>query len=262
MAQVRAPREVRVQSTERLGPRLRRIVFGGEGLAGFEPEEFTDSYVKLRLPQPGGGPGAPLRTRTYTVRAWDRERRELTVDFVLHGDEGVAGPWAERAAVGDSAVLLGPGGGYAPDPGAAWHLMVGDAAVLPAIAASLPRVPAGRPVRVLVALDHPEDRVELTSPGELGVEWIDGGGERPLLAALEALEFPPGEPHAFIHGEAAAVRALRRHLVVERGLPAAALSASGYWKRSRTDEEWRLDKAEWKRLVEADGAAPDASPRR
>jgi NADPH-dependent ferric siderophore reductase len=244
-----------VEATERLGPRLLRIVFGGGDLAEFAPEEFSDSYVKLKLPEPGGDPGAPLRTRTYTVRDWDPARRRLSVDFVLHGDAGVAGPWAERAAVGDAAVLVGPGGGYAPDPGAAWHLMVGDAAVLPAIAASLPRVPAGRPVHVLVALDHPEDRVELDSPGELSVEWVEAAGEGVLLAALEALEFPPGEVCAFVHGEAAAVRALRRHLIVERRLPAAALSASGYWKRSRSDEEWRQDKAEWKRQVAADAAA-------
>ena len=35
------------------------------------------------------------------------------------------------------------------------------------------------------------------------------------------------------------------------------LSISGYWKRRRTEEGWREDKAEWKRQVEADlqGAA-------
>ena len=38
---------------------------------------------------------------------------------------------------------MGPGGGYTPSPGAAWHLMVGDLAAVPAIAASLLRVPAG-----------------------------------------------------------------------------------------------------------------------
>ena len=30
--------------------------------------------------------------RTYTVRHWDPIRGELTIDFVVHGDEGVAGP--------------------------------------------------------------------------------------------------------------------------------------------------------------------------
>ena len=42
---------------------------------------------------------------------------------------------------------------------------------------------------------------------------------------------------AFVHGEASAVRAVRRHLLAEREVPREALSASGYWKRARTDEE-------------------------
>ena len=35
-----------------------------------------------------------------------------------------------------------------------------------------------------------------------------------------------------------------------------ALSVSGYWKRSRTEEGWREDKAEWNRLAELDAAQP------
>ena len=66
--------------------------------------------------------------------------------------------------------------------------------------------------------------------------------------------FPAGAVHAFVHGEASAVRAVRRHLVVDRGISPDALSVSGYWKRGRTDEGWREDKAEWKRQVEADEA--------
>ena len=75
-----------VEHVQRLTPRMIRIVFGGEGLAGFGAGEFTDHYVKLRIGE---------RTRTYTVREWDGER--LTIDFVVHGDEGVAGPWALAA---------------------------------------------------------------------------------------------------------------------------------------------------------------------
>ena len=71
------------------------------------------------------------------MRAWDAERSLLTLDFVVHGDEGVAGPWAAAAKPGDVLQLTGPGGAYTPDPDAAWHLMVGDLSVLPAIGASL-----------------------------------------------------------------------------------------------------------------------------
>jgi NADPH-dependent ferric siderophore reductase len=147
---------------------------------------------------------------------------------------------------------MGPGGAYAPDPSADWHLMVGDASVLPAIAASLERIPDGVPVHVLVEVGGPEDEIALATRGDLRLRWVHGA---PVLGALQELAFPAGAVHAFVHGEADSVRAVRRHLLADRGVPPEALSVSGYWKRSRTEEGWRDDKAEWNRLVEQDVAA-------
>ena len=62
--------------------------------------------------------------------------------------------------------------------------------------------------------------------------------------------------HAFVHGEADMVRELRRLLRVERGVPRERLSASGYWRRGRTDEGWRAEKKEWNDAVEADEGKP------
>jgi NADPH-dependent ferric siderophore reductase len=260
-----------VVSAERLTPGMVRVTVGGDELDRFAAGEFTDHYVKLQLPPPGADYAAPFdledvkagrprdqwpRVRTYSVSEWDAERRLLTIDFVVHGDAGVAAPWAAAAQPGDVLQLMGPGGAYAPDPKAAWHLMVGDLSVLPAIGASLARVADGVPVHVLVELDDDADRQPLTSPGELHVTWLRADGtERVLLDAVRALAFPDGPVHAFVHGEASTVRAVRRHLLVERGLPREALSVSGYWKRSRTEEGWREDKAEWNRLAEQDVAA-------
>ena len=107
------------------------MVVGGDDLDGFGAGEFTDHYVKVQIPPPGAGYAAPFdaeaikeqrpreqwpRVRSYTVRAWDAERSLLTLDFVVHGDEGVAGPWAAAAKPGDVLQLTGPGGAYTPDP--------------------------------------------------------------------------------------------------------------------------------------------------
>ena len=243
----RTPHTVQVEAVERLTPRMVRIVFTGE-LTGFGAGEFTDHYVKLRFPA-----GDRTRVRTYTVREWDGER--LTIDFVVHGDEGVAGPWALSARPGDSLQLMGPGGAYTPSPDADWHLMVGDPSVVPAISASLARVPAGRLVHVLLQGEDVDDEVTLESPGDLRVQWLHGGGEERLADALRSLDWPGGTVDAFVHGEASAVRAVRRHLLAERELPREAVSISGYWKRTRTEEGWRDDKPEWNRLVEADLSA-------
>src|ERR1044072_9054623 len=103
-------RRAQVLETRRLTSQMIRVVLGGEELYGFGAGEFTDHYVKLRTAE---------RTRTYTVREWDGEH--LTIDFVVHGDEGVAGPWAAAARPGDELELRGPGGAYTPDPDADWH---------------------------------------------------------------------------------------------------------------------------------------------
>jgi len=273
------PRVAVVERIEPITPQVIRIRFGGPGLEGFAVGPFSDHYVKLQLPPAGAGYAPPFdveeikstlprerwpRVRTYSVRGWDPGRGELTIDFVNHGSAGVAGPWAAAARPGDRVQMIGPGGAYSPDAGADWHLMAGDTCVLPAIAVSLARVPAGVPVVVTAAVDGPEEELPLESAGDLEVRWIhrDAAAELdpdPLVEAVRGLDLPPGRGQAFVHGEAGAVRELRRHLLVDRGIPLAALSASGYWKRRRTEEGWRQDKPEWKRLVAADVApAPGA----
>jgi NADPH-dependent ferric siderophore reductase len=268
----RRPLLTTVQETVRLTPHLIRVVVSGDDLASFAVGRFTDHYVKLQLPPPRAPYAAPFvvedikarlprelwpRTRTYTVRAWDPNRRRLTLDFVYHGDTGIAGPWAAAAVPGDRLQLLGPGGAYAPEPAVVWHLMVGDASVIPAIAASLERVRAGVPVHVLLEVEGPDDHLSLDSPGEVKLRWLHQTRLRPadqllVLDALRELEFPDGRLQAFVHGEASTVRAVRRHLLIDRGVPKDALSVSGYWKRDRDEEGWRADKAEWNRQAEAD----------
>ena len=240
-----------VTDTAWLTPGMVRIVVGGPDLEGFGAGAFTDHYVKCRFGD---------KTRSYTVRAWDPDRSLLTLDFVVHGDRGVAGPWAAQAKPGDTLQMAGPGGAYTPSPDADWHLLAGDDAALPAIAVSLARIPAGVPAFVVLEVDGPEHRQPLESPGELTVVWLDrhaGPGEDPALQldAIRALELPSGRGHAFVHGEATTVRVIRRHLLLDRGMSPESLSASGYWKLRRTDEQWRAEKREWMALAEADVAA-------
>ncbi len=257
-----------VRSVRRITPHMIRVVFGGDGLAGFGVGEHTDTYVKLLFPVPGVTYPEPFdldavreemprdqwpRLRSYTVRVWDAAARELTIDFVHHGDEGLAGPWAANARPGDEILFLGPGSGYAPSADAGWHLFAGDESALPAIAASLAALPAGVPAHVFVEVSGPEEEQELSSPGDTKIVWLHRGASpvgEALVAAVTDLEFPPGAVHAFVHGEAGCVKRLRRHLRVERGLAMEQLSISGYWRQGTDDEGWRAGKAEWNRRIE------------
>jgi len=274
----RAPRphSARVVRTERLTPHMQRVVLGGEGLAEFTAGTSTDHYVKLLFGADGVTYPEPFDmtrireefpreqwpvTRTYTVRAWDPEQRELTLDFVIHGDEGLAGPWATRVRAGEVVRFLGPGGAYAPAADADWHLLAGDESALPAIAATLEAMPDGAQVRAFVEIAGPEEEQKIDSGVE--VVWLHRGG-RPageaLVAAVRALEFPAGRVHAFVHGEAGFVKELRRLLRVERGVPREDISISGYWRLGHNEDGWQAAKREWNAQVEAEQeAAPPAA---
>lgn len=257
-----------VVRTERLGPSFVRVVLGG--LVRFAASPFADSYVKLvfldpRTPGPlpvadglldlsavGASvpPDARPRLRTYTVRSWDPGAHEMTVDFVVHGDAGIAGPWAARAVPGDPAWVVGPGGAYAPDAGADWHLLVGDESALPAVAAAVELLPAGSSARVLVEIPSLEDRQVLEPPPSASVEvtWLPRDGSvvgRQLVDAVRGLDWPPGRVQAFVHGEAGFVADLRRHLRIERRVDRDDLSISGYWRLGSDDEGWRAVKRAW-----------------
>ncbi len=250
-----------------------RVTLESEGLRGFPVGEFTDHYVKLQLPPEGASYSAPFdpaairetrpreewhRQRTYTVRAADPAAGTITIDFVTHGS-GIAGVWAEEAQPGDRIQLVGPGGAYAPDPDAEWHLLAGDEAVIPAISVALERIPEGVPTFVTIEVEDESERQELTTPGDLRLTWLHRDGadhtaESRILGAISSLRLPEGRGQAFVHGEAGMVREVRRHLANERGFDLADLSATGYWKFKRTEEGWREDKPEWKRLAEQDVA--------
>jgi len=230
-----------VVRTERLTPHMIRVVLGGEGLDGFDPGPHTDRYVKLVLGE---------SVRTYTALFPDVEAGTLAIDFVLHGDQGVAGPWAAAAQPGDELEARGPGGGYRPDPTADWHLLVGDESALPAITAALADLAERSPdavVRVLLEVDGPDGEPALPGTAGTQVSFVHRG-DGSLLDAVRRLEWLPGRVQAFVHGEAETVmRGVRPWLLGERGLTRDQVSISGYWRRGGSEEEFRV----WKRDLAA-----------
>lgn len=270
-----------VIGNEPLSASVRRLVLGGPGLAGFQPCEHADSYVKLVFVHPGATRPLPVaedgvrvdvdavsqmlpraqapRLRSYTVRDHDARTGRLTLDVVVHGDAGLAGPWARQARPGDDVLLMGPGGGYSPDPAAGHHLLVGDLSALPAIAVSLTRLPPEAVGDAVVEVPGPRDEIPVAAPAGVRLRWVHQGEDRPgarLVAAVRALPWPGGDVQGFVHGEAGAVRDLRRYLRVERALGLDRLSVSGYWRLGDDDEGWRASKRAWNAAVEQDERTP------
>jgi NADPH-dependent ferric siderophore reductase len=241
-----APRLLQVRRSERITPRMVRVTLTGDALAGLGGEG-PDRRIKMFFPAPGqdrpavpratsGGPVWPAgearpAMRTYTVRRFDPQAGELDVDFVLHDGHGPAAAWARDARPGCWVGVSEPGGRYLPDPGADFHVVIGDESALPAVATVLAALPPGVPGTAFVEVADAAEEQRL--PGEAVVHWVHRGrraaGE-PLVEAVRAAAFPAGRGQAWLAGESAAVKELRGHLLTERKLDRRLVYATGYWR--------------------------------
>ncbi|TFB98708.1 siderophore-interacting protein [Cryobacterium adonitolivorans] len=243
---------------EQLSPHLVRIVLSGEQFESFVTNDATDKYVKIYFAKRELGLTPPfdvplLRetlaaedlpvTRTYTVRKVDTIARTLSIDFVVHGDDGLAGPWADAAQPGDLLTFSGPGGGYAPDPGSAWHLFAGDQSALPAIASALASLPATAEGLAFIQAAGPSEILELAAPTAVQIQWLFGTDPAHLAAAVDAATWLPGRPQVFAHGERSAMKGLR-DVFTAHGVQRSELSLSGYWAQGRTEDRFQAEKRE------------------
>lgn len=242
-----AARPVEVVRSERIGPHFQRITFGGPALDSLEITSPT-GHIKVFLPGEGEtepalptrGPDglvwpegrSPAVVRTFTPRRFSKERRELEVEFFLHGT-GPASSWAERASIGDRAAIAGQGRGYEPDAGADWFLIAGDESALPAIGMIIEALPARATALVVAEVETAADEQTLPAFPALTTTWLhrhDAPAGEQLESALRAVALPPGDGRVWTAGEAASIRRVRRNLITERALPADRVVTRGYWK--------------------------------
>jgi NADPH-dependent ferric siderophore reductase len=256
----RRPRRVRhelrfrmltVQRVEQLSPHMMRITFGGDELDGFVSLGFDD-HVKVFFPAPGqevpprpqlGEKGAifpegqpkPVM-RDFTPRQYDAAAGTLCIDFALH-DSGPATEWARQARSGQVLAIGGPRGSFIVPLDFDWHLLIGDATALPAIARRLEELPDEARVIALIEVEEPADVLLLKTGAGASVHWVYRAQQAPtdaLVTALKEIDFPEGDYHAWIGCESATAKRLREVLITERGANPKWVRASGYWRRGAT----------------------------
>ena len=249
-----------VLGREQLSPHTVRITAGGPGFEALRMNEFTDKYAKTLFVDPALGLTPPydlaaLReslpldrqpvTRTYTLRRADAGQQELTIDFVVHGDKGIAAPWAANAEAGDVLTMSGAGGAYRPDPGSDWHLLAGDESALPAICSALEALPRDARGIAYLETSDPGEYLDAAPPRGLDVVWLhrpEPGSQPGLLAeALLAGPWLPGRADVFAHGERESMKAVRAALKTRLG-HGDLLSLSGYWAAGRTEDVFQSEK--------------------
>lgn len=231
-----------MRRTERLTPLMIRVTVFSEELADFA-DNGTDQNVILYFYEPDVELPSPLTLesaraffatawptmRTYTVRHYDRNRREIDIDFVVHSG-GYASGWAERAQPGDRLIFAGPSRAFELTAGVDCYLIAGDETALPAIGALLEQLPDAADARVFVEIPDESEEQKLARP----VTWLHRGSTEPgqmLVEAVRSMPFPDGLVHAWVGAEAAAVRDLRHYLRNERGLRRNQASITVYWRR-------------------------------
>ncbi len=170
----------------------------------------------------------------------------------------------------------GDAGGYEWQPpfGIRQVLLIGDETALPAIAGILEQL-AAQPdpprVEAFIEVPHADDCLELPCGPETRLHWMprdrsaQAHGQAMIEAARTLANLPPpassGPGHkpakevdidrtilwdratptdrafyAWVAGESAAVMAIRRYLLNERGLDRRALTLMGYWRLGRSLE--------------------------
>lgn len=209
----------------------------------------VDVDFVLHPPAVGGKPG-PAATWAERVQLGDR--------LVLIGPNGQAGPCS----------------GIEFTPGTSRRiLLVGDETAVPAIASILASLDPNTIGHAILEVPKAADFQNLTAPAGVDIQWIARGsrahGEQlnaavraaclpgsHVAAEAEVVELedvnvdevilwetpaqqgvqPSGQLYAWIAGEAAVIRELRRYLVREVGMDRRQVAFMGYWRIGKSED--------------------------
>lgn len=205
------------------GP-FRRIVLDVPDLVALDLPDVADAAVGVYFDDAVG--------RTYSVRACDRAARRMTVDVLRHS-VGPGTRWAETARPGDRVRLKYPGSWYRPSSES--RLLVADLAGLPALARILDELPSTDGATVVVEVLDESDLDYLPAMDLVTSVGTGNGVGASALPGLVA-EHCVGRSYCWFAGEAAAARAVRKHLRIERVWEREQLNVMAYWRHRA--EEW------------------------
>ena len=227
-----------VKSKEFFTPHLIRVVFNIDD-AQAELLDHVQSGSNNKIFIPATENGEPL-VRTYTNRKIDLIKRELTIDFVSHGDNGPASAWASKAGIGDSLEIGMKESSKALVPEADFYLFVGDATALPVICAIVEQLPSYVTAKVLLEVHGKEDELIVCSAADISVSWLHNSSPEngSLLADLtRQVELPSGisKKYVFIAAEYSTVNELRDHFKKTLEWDPHGIYACSYWRSGQAE---------------------------
>jgi NADPH-dependent ferric siderophore reductase len=174
MSAVRPPYSlfrVAARNVELVTPRMKRVTIDGSCLSDFRLR-LPAQWLKVFVPT---ADGQNIAGRAYTVRRFDPDSKRLDLDFVLHGDHGLASAWAARVKVGDSFEISAthPRSGFPIQASTERYLLFGDETALPAIGGILEALPPYVRADVFVESPMPvKSRSFIPSPRSISIGCI------------------------------------------------------------------------------------------
>lgn len=266
----RKANEATVTGRRQLSPDLVRLSLNAPAFVG-KDLEFTDHYLKLLFVPEGADYSWPFNveqvreqqprdkqpvTRTYTLINLDSSTGDFDVDFVTHGDAGLAGPWARVAEVGEKIGFFGPGGAWGPSVDYEHFIFAGDESAAPAIGAGLKRLPEGATATAYIEIEAEDRKFELPARDGVDIHWVIRNGAThgtELSRVVRQAGVPDGKNTSwFIHGVAEMIKEMRRFLFVESEVPKQDVSISGYWRIGMTEDQWQASKRDFNAEIEAE----------
>ncbi|UBI09705.1 siderophore-interacting protein [Corynebacterium coyleae] len=266
----RKANEATVTGRRQLSPDLVRLSLNAPAFVG-KDLEFTDHYLKLLFVPEGADYSWPFNveqvreqqprdkqpvTRTYTLINLDSSTGDFDVDFVTHGDAGLAGPWARVAEVGEKIGFFGPGGAWGPSVDYEHFIFAGDESAAPAIGAGLKRLPEGATATAYIEIEAVDRKFELPARDGVDIHWVIRNGAThgtELSRVVRQAGVPDGKNTSwFIHGVAEMIKEMRRFLFVESEVPKQDVSISGYWRIGMTEDQWQASKRDFNAEIEAE----------
>jgi NADPH-dependent ferric siderophore reductase len=225
---------VEVKAVKLVTPHMKRITVGSDALRDFGVTRPAQ-WVKVFVPTKGSDRPSG---RAYTIRSFFERDAEMDIDFVLHGD-GPCSSWAEHAQVGDVIQIAGPRAGFRLDTEVHQLLIGGDETALPAIGSILEALPREVSAKVFIEIPEDSDSQSIRSKADVSIVWLSrhgaAAGTRTILQeAIMDAPLPEGGS-VWFSAESFAVRTIRRHFYVVRGLDRRRVISFGYWQRGEID---------------------------
>ncbi|MDF7669844.1 siderophore-interacting protein [Orbaceae bacterium ESL0721] len=162
--------------------------------------------------------GLRERVRTYSIRNYDADTYQLTVDFIIH-QSGIATVWAQQAKIGDQIGLVNMGAKCQFNDANIKDqtlVLIGDDSALPTICYTLENLPKSTKAIAFIEVNNRENVIDFPNREQITIDWTirESGNLSQLIEKVMKLTTLPNSEKLFFWGgmEGSLAQLLRNNL--------------------------------------------------